>query len=51
MRFHTKTYQSKAYEKGLLVVVEAGGRRIGQGEIVKIDNQVGVRMVRLFGHG
>ena len=36
---------------GEAVEVLAGGRRIGQGEIVKIDNQVGVRMVRLFGHG
>jgi type III secretion protein Q len=36
---------------GEAVEVLAGGRRIGQGEVVKIDNQVGVRMVRLFGHG
>lgn len=36
---------------GDAVDVFAGGRRIGQGEIVKIDEQVGVRMTRLFGHG
>ena len=27
----------------------AGGRRIGQGEIVKIEDQIGVRITRLFG--
>jgi type III secretion system YscQ/HrcQ family protein len=36
---------------GRAVEVLAGGRRIGQGEIVRIGEQVGVRMVRLFGHG
>ena len=36
---------------GEAVEVFAGGRRIGLGEVVKIDRQVGVRMVRLFGHG
>lgn len=36
---------------GDAVEVFAGGRRIGQGEIVRIDEQVGVRMTRLFGHG
>ncbi len=36
---------------GEAVEVFAGGRRVGQGEIVNIDEQVGVRMVRLFGHG
>ncbi|MGI9437113.1 MAG: type III secretion system cytoplasmic ring protein SctQ [Geminicoccaceae bacterium] len=35
---------------GEAVHVYAGGRRIGQGDIVKIDDQIGVRMVRLFGH-
>jgi type III secretion protein Q len=33
------------------VDVFAGGRRVGQGEIVQVDDQVGVRMTRLFGHG
>ena len=36
---------------GEAVEVFAGGRRVGQGEIVKVGEQVGVRMVRLFGHG
>lgn len=36
---------------GEAVEVFAGGRRVGQGEVVKVDQQVGVRMVRLFGHG
>lgn len=35
---------------GEAVEVFAGGRRIGQGEIVGIGEQAGVRMVRLFGH-
>lgn len=34
---------------GEAVEIHAGGRRIGQGEIVQIDEQVGVRIVRLFG--
>jgi type III secretion protein Q len=34
---------------GEAVQVYAGGRRIGQGDIVKIDDQIGVRMARLFG--
>ncbi len=36
---------------GEAVDVIAGGRSIGRGEIVRIDEQVGVRLVRLFGHG
>ncbi len=36
---------------GDAVDVFAGGRRVGQGEIVQVDDQVGVRMTRLFGHG
>lgn len=36
---------------GEAVEVFAGGRRVGQGEVVKIEQQVGVRMTRLFGHG
>jgi type III secretion protein Q len=36
---------------GEAVEIYAGGRRIGQGEVVRIDDQVGVRIVRLFGHG
>lgn len=34
---------------GEAVEIQAGGRRIGQGEIIKIDDQIGVRVVRLFG--
>lgn len=36
---------------GDAVEIYAGGRRIGQGEVVQIEDQIGVRMVRLFGHG
>jgi type III secretion protein Q len=32
------------------VDVYAGGRRIGQGEVVTIEDEVGVRLIRLFGH-
>ncbi|MEM8948504.1 MAG: type III secretion system cytoplasmic ring protein SctQ [Pseudomonadota bacterium] len=34
---------------GQAVEIHAGGRRIGQGEVVRIDDQIGVRVVRLFG--
>lgn len=34
---------------GEAVEIHAGGRRIGQGEVVRIDDQIGVRVVRLFG--
>jgi type III secretion protein Q len=34
---------------GEAVEIHAGGRRIGQGEVVRIDDQVGVRVLRLFG--
>ncbi|MGI9510218.1 MAG: type III secretion system cytoplasmic ring protein SctQ [Geminicoccaceae bacterium] len=34
---------------GEAVEIHAGGRRIGQGEIMKIEDQVGVRVTRLFG--
>ncbi|MEZ5932786.1 MAG: type III secretion system cytoplasmic ring protein SctQ [Alphaproteobacteria bacterium] len=34
---------------GEAVEIHAGGRRIGQGQIVQIDEQIGVRVVRLFG--
>ena len=34
---------------GEAVEILAGGRRIGQGEIIKIEDQIGVRVVRLFG--
>jgi type III secretion protein Q len=33
------------------VDIFGNGRRIGQGEIVRIGNAVGVRVLRLFGHG
>lgn len=33
------------------VDILAGGRRIGRGEIVRIEDEVGVRVVRLFEHG
>jgi type III secretion protein Q len=33
------------------VEVYAGGRRIGRGELVRIEDEVGVRLVRLFEHG
>ncbi len=36
---------------GEAVDVIAGGRSIGRGEIVRIDEQVGVRLMHLFGHG
>jgi type III secretion protein Q len=34
---------------GEAVEIHAGGRRIGQGEVVRIDDQIGVRVLRLFG--
>ncbi len=34
---------------GEAVEIHAGNRRIGQGEVVRIDDQIGVRVVRLFG--
>ncbi len=34
---------------GEAVEIHAGGRRIGQGEVVRIDDQIGVRVIRLFG--
>ncbi|MGI9420096.1 MAG: type III secretion system cytoplasmic ring protein SctQ [Geminicoccaceae bacterium] len=34
---------------GEAVEIHAGNRRIGQGEIVRIEDQIGVRIVRLFG--
>ncbi|MEL6961412.1 MAG: type III secretion system cytoplasmic ring protein SctQ [Pseudomonadota bacterium] len=34
---------------GEAVEIHASGRRIGQGEVVRIDDQIGVRVVRLFG--
>ena len=34
---------------GEAVEIHAGNRRIGQGEVVRIDDQVGVRVLRLFG--
>lgn len=34
---------------GDAVEIHAGGRRIGQGEILRIEDQIGVRVVRLFG--
>lgn len=34
---------------GEAVEIHAGNRRIGQGEVVRIDGQIGVRVVRLFG--
>ncbi|MDH3660602.1 MAG: type III secretion system cytoplasmic ring protein SctQ [Alphaproteobacteria bacterium] len=34
---------------GEAVEIHAGGRRIGQGEIMRIEDQIGVRVVRLFG--
>ena len=34
-----------------LVEIAAGGRPIGQGELVEIEGAVGVRIVRLFDHG
>lgn len=34
---------------GEAVEIHASGRRIGQGEMVRIDDQIGVRVVRLFG--
>lgn len=36
---------------GEAVEIHAGGRRIGQGEVMRIDDQVGVRVIRLFGQG
>ena len=36
---------------GEAVEIHASNRRIGQGEIVRIENQIGVRIVRLFGQG
>lgn len=36
---------------GEAVEIHAAGRRIGQGEVVRIEDQIGVRVVRLFGQG
>ncbi|MGI9505283.1 MAG: FliM/FliN family flagellar motor switch protein, partial [Geminicoccaceae bacterium] len=34
---------------GEAVEIHAAGRRIGQGEVVRIEDQIGVRITRLFG--